>query len=444
MELPNLENNDFINSLTGKIIYPLNKEHWGPTFWGYLHSITANYPNTPKHTDKVEMQSSLYHFVKNIPCIEPCRNSAVSYIRTNPPNLESKEKLFKWGTDFHNFVNQKLGKSKKDVILRNDPDIEAELTIKRRNLNMDQLYTGGNNSGGNTLPQPQNELDSRLAKSFPRYESSLNSNVSIDEMAQSLAQQDMMMNVQPEINRENLLSGFESTLEPLGGALGLKAVDINLIVTPALLLGIVQNITTANLTPLGNLTTSLLASILLIGSGAVMKDGIPYGDRILMQTIGFGYLGYAIMNLNQKAKDKIMEDGNRTVEAIMNWGKEGSDPLKTLYECFIETPNMKNEKEKPMLAGLEATLMDGSFATADIRGSQMDSQSLYDMGTSGNIIGRNSSYPTSGSPLSITKTVASERNTLSPFIDNVKQISMDQSQLDSIPVPTYIMPKSRY
>lgn len=443
MELPNLENNELLNAITGKVSYPLSKEKWGPTFWTYLHSITANYPNTPKQSDKVEMQSSIYHFVKNIPCIEPCRNSAVNYIRTNPPNLESKERLFRWGTDFHNYVNEKLGKSKKEVVLKNDPDIEAELSVKRRSLNMDQLYGGGSNSGGNTIPQPPSEIDSRLAKSFPKYESSLNSNVTVDEMAASMAQQDMMMNIQPEINRDNVLSGFESTLEPLGGALGIKAADLNLIVTPQLLLGIVQNISYANLTPLGNLTTSFLASVLLISSGAIMRDGIPYGDRLLMQTLGFGYLGYAIMSLNQKSKDKIMEDGNRTIEAVMNWGKEGSDPLKVLYECFIETPTMKNEKEKPQLAGLEATLMDGAFATSDIRGAQDTSQSLYDMGTGGSIVG-SSTYPQNNNPLHINRTVASERNTLSPFIDNVKEISINQSELNSIPLPTYIMPKNRY
>ena len=433
--------NDVIEPLSGKIVYPLTKKEWGNAHWNYLHSITANYPNIPKHQDKINMQSSLYHFVYNIPCLEPCRESAVNYVKHNPPKLGSKNSLFNWSVDFHNFVNDKLGKPKKSVELRNDPAIEEQLAVKRRSLSMDQMYSQQNQ----VAAQPQqSEIDQRFNTTFSKYGPALQEG-SVDQLAQNIQQQDMMMNVQPEINRDNVLSGFEPTFEFLGGALGIKATDLNLIVTPNLLVGIMQNVAAANMTLLGQFTVSTLASLIFIAAGAIVKDGVGYGDRLLMQTLGFSYLSDAIIKLNNKERDRIFEEGTKTMDTIGNWGKEGRDPIKELIDCFIETPAMKTDKEKPQLQGLEATLLDGvegadlfGGSVADIRQAQNDSQGFFDSSSSQpSGIGRR----TSSDPLNISRTINRERNTLPSFIDNVRQISVDQSALNDIPVPTYILPK---
>lgn len=448
MELPNdLKSKiddllvDKVNTLLqgDKVVYPLPKSSWGPTFWNYLHTISANYPNNPRQTDKVNMQSSIYHFVREIPCLDPCRESAVNYIKTNPPDLTSKPRLFKWSVDFHNFVNQKLGKPIKEVELKNDVEVENQLAVKRRALSMDQMYQKDQIP---TQQGPPSEVDQRFNSTFGNRDIG---NSSVEDLARNLQQQDMMMNIKPEINRDNVLSGFEPTFEFLAGPMGIRAVDLNLLITPPLLVGIVQNIATANLTLLGQFGLSSLSSLIMITAGSLAKDGMGYGDRLLIQTIGFNYLADAIAKLNNKERDTIFEQGSKLVEIITNWGKDGRDSMKELIDGILETPAMKQDREKPQLQGLEATLMEGdpffSGALSDIRESQNQSQGLFDMssGTPSGI-GR----LTSKDPLSISRAINNERNTLPHFVDNVRQISVDQSALNDIPVPTYIMPNKRY
>ena len=55
-----------------------------------------------------------------IPCKE-CSNHCLQYIRSNPPNVNSKDELIDWVYNFHNEVNKRLGKqyySKEDLLSR--------------------------------------------------------------------------------------------------------------------------------------------------------------------------------------------------------------------------------------------------------------------------------------------------------------------------------------
>lgn len=87
---------------------------WGSHAWTFMHSITFNYPQNPTQKDK-ERTHNFFHSLKYIlPCAD-CRKHYKKTIEQDmpiEPHLESRETLSKWLVDFHNNVNERLGKPK--------------------------------------------------------------------------------------------------------------------------------------------------------------------------------------------------------------------------------------------------------------------------------------------------------------------------------------------
>ena len=424
---------NIIDDLKGEIVYPL--KNWGDPQWKYLHTLGANYPNNPNSKDKEEAKYSLYHFVKNVQCLEPCRKNAIDYVRNNPPDLSSKQRFFDWTVKFHNDVNERLGKPIKRVVLRNDPELEEDVAVRRRSLRMSAVFPPSNQ-------QQPSELDMRFNQSFPHYNDVIRDDVSIDDVVNRndiLQSQQSIQN--PEIDRENVLSGLEGMYEPAKDIFGLKPQDLNLSISPHVLIGIIQNMVRSNMTPFGQFTTSLMGFITSLSVGVLMKDGISYGDRLLMTAIGAGFLSDTISNLDSKSRKNISEKGSKTIESLMALlsgnKEEGKDPIKDLQECFIETQEMleKGEEEVDSL-GLEAVV---DQPITEIRDAQNLSQSTYDASGIGPV---STGFPASDT-FSISAPITSTSNTLAPFVDNVKSIAVDQSQLDEIPIPRYLIPKQR-
>lgn len=84
---------------------------WGSTYWFTFHTGATNYPMNPSKI----VQERMKGFIRGIPYIIPCEkcsNHALNFIEKS--NLDTvcknKETLFKFFVDFHNEVNQRLGK----------------------------------------------------------------------------------------------------------------------------------------------------------------------------------------------------------------------------------------------------------------------------------------------------------------------------------------------
>lgn len=90
-------------------------EVFGPPLWFSLHNASVYYPEnaSPAHAER--MKNIIVGLPVLIPC-ETCKEHATNYIETNKHTLmdvcKSKEKLFKFFVDFHNYVNERLGKRK--------------------------------------------------------------------------------------------------------------------------------------------------------------------------------------------------------------------------------------------------------------------------------------------------------------------------------------------
>ena len=86
---------------------------FGPPLWFSLHNASAFYPEkaSPIHAERMK------HVIIGIPVLitcETCKEHATNYIEQHKHHLmdicKTKKELFKFFVDFHNFVNQRLGK----------------------------------------------------------------------------------------------------------------------------------------------------------------------------------------------------------------------------------------------------------------------------------------------------------------------------------------------
>lgn len=90
-----------------------NPKKFGPGIWSNWHILTL------KHLIKKEKEI-LIRIIKwtidTLPCME-CRTHATEYLLDNPfpPLTENGDELFVWTVEFHNTVNERLGKIYIDV-----------------------------------------------------------------------------------------------------------------------------------------------------------------------------------------------------------------------------------------------------------------------------------------------------------------------------------------
>lgn len=84
---------------------------WGPAVWFTLHNGAAHYPNKPSDAAKHHMKGFIKGLPYMIPC-EECAHHAWNHIQnTNLDNVvSSRDKLFAYFVDFHNFVNKRYNK----------------------------------------------------------------------------------------------------------------------------------------------------------------------------------------------------------------------------------------------------------------------------------------------------------------------------------------------
>lgn len=88
---------------------PIDSWQLGNHTWNFLHTMAAKYPQNPSEETKQEMRSFISSFAKFYPC-EPCAEDFRDWIKTNEPNVESRNALSFWFCDAHNAVSTKLGK----------------------------------------------------------------------------------------------------------------------------------------------------------------------------------------------------------------------------------------------------------------------------------------------------------------------------------------------
>ena len=90
-----------------------NPEVWGPAFWFSLHNGAIKYPENPSPMWKERMKNFIHAIPVMLPC-ETCADHATSYIESQYKNIDnfisSRDSLFLFFCEFHNYVNNRLNK----------------------------------------------------------------------------------------------------------------------------------------------------------------------------------------------------------------------------------------------------------------------------------------------------------------------------------------------
>jgi hypothetical protein len=87
-------------------------ETWGPHGWKFIHYVTLGYPEKPNNAQK-ERYKAFFLLLKDV---LPCALCADHYAQNlkkmmiTDDILNDREKLIKWGIDFHNLVNASKNK----------------------------------------------------------------------------------------------------------------------------------------------------------------------------------------------------------------------------------------------------------------------------------------------------------------------------------------------
>ena len=113
---------------------------FGSITWDVLLLCAINYPQAPDKNHRTNMSQFINGLVHVLPC-NGCSTHAIEYVKTNPPDLSSSNKLVEYIVLFHNTINHNTGKrtyttleAKKSLFDRyvvDNNDVSRALTIRK-------------------------------------------------------------------------------------------------------------------------------------------------------------------------------------------------------------------------------------------------------------------------------------------------------------------------
>ena len=86
-----------------------NPINWGPSAWKFFEAAAFGYPDKPSGEEK----QAAFNFFESLRYMLPCGKCKDHYkdnFSKLPVNVESRDTLSRWVVEFHNIVNQALGK----------------------------------------------------------------------------------------------------------------------------------------------------------------------------------------------------------------------------------------------------------------------------------------------------------------------------------------------
>ena len=94
------------------VVDTLPKHAWGPHFWKMLHLLSESFPaDNPTDYDRSKYKELVELVCELLPCME-CRKHANIYLQANRLKVTDRESLAMYLFNFHNEVNERLGKRK--------------------------------------------------------------------------------------------------------------------------------------------------------------------------------------------------------------------------------------------------------------------------------------------------------------------------------------------
>lgn len=105
--------NNLLNTVTNTSNYQQDPKVWGPKFWFSLHVGSLAYPVSPSPTYVTRMKWFIMGLPVMLAC-DTCKDHATAYIMSRNHEMDKitscRDEVFKFFVDFHNAVNERLGK----------------------------------------------------------------------------------------------------------------------------------------------------------------------------------------------------------------------------------------------------------------------------------------------------------------------------------------------
>lgn len=84
-------------------------EVWGPHVWYTYHVVASGFPDHPTEEDRRHYSEFYTNMAKILPC-PVCTKDMTQIVANRPPDVSSRDALFRWTYDVHNMVAAKIGK----------------------------------------------------------------------------------------------------------------------------------------------------------------------------------------------------------------------------------------------------------------------------------------------------------------------------------------------
>jgi len=94
-------------------------DKWGPTWWRFLHSVSATYPCAPSAAERRAARRLVESVAALLPCPR-CKTHFQALLKRTPADVSGRRALATWMWAAHNDVNRRLGK----------PEVELEEVLE--------------------------------------------------------------------------------------------------------------------------------------------------------------------------------------------------------------------------------------------------------------------------------------------------------------------------
>ena len=102
-------NKDILENVKNRMRSKMTKDSSGRLGWALLHLSAEKYPHNPTQENREWELRFISTVIHNLTC-PMCQQHAKEYVENHHPDLSNRLNLMKWVFDFHNSVNERIGK----------------------------------------------------------------------------------------------------------------------------------------------------------------------------------------------------------------------------------------------------------------------------------------------------------------------------------------------
>ena len=104
----------------------------------------------------------------------------------------------------------------------------------------------------------------------------------------------------------NVLSFLDGMYAPFASIFGIRAADMNMYNSPTIISNATLTLMKSQLSPIGSLLATAVSSLGILGALALTKNGLGYGDKMLMNAFGSNMLYSTIDYMRPELKEDVI------------------------------------------------------------------------------------------------------------------------------------------